>query len=78
MITFLLLLLLVFIPLLFLVDFVTRNRSQQNESLLIDNADLIRAIRNDEGVQTINNALLIQIMRKKGTLICPPSKLSVL
>ena len=64
MIAFLILMLCVVLPLLFLVDFIMRSRSG-SVSLLIDNADLIQAIRSDEGIQTIDNALLIQIMRNK-------------
>lgn len=67
MITFLLLMLFVIIPLLFLVDFIVRN-SGRSSPLLIDNADLIRVIRSDEGIQTIDNALLIQAMRYKEEL----------
>lgn len=64
MITFLLLMIFVIIPMLFLVDFIVRN-SGRSSPLLIDNADLIQAIRRDEGIQTIDNALLIQAMRYK-------------
>ena len=64
MIAFLILMFCVVLPLLFLVDFIVRNRGC-SVSLLIDNADLIQAIRSDEGIQTIDNALLIQIMRNK-------------
>ena len=64
MIAFLLTLLFVIIPLLFLVDFIVRN-SGRSSPLVIDNADLIQAIRRDEGIQTIDNALLIQAMRYK-------------
>ena len=64
MIAFLILMLCVVLPLLFLVDFIMRNRGG-SVSLLIDNADLIQAIRSDERIQTIDNALLIQAMRNK-------------
>lgn len=64
MIAFLILMFCVVLPLLFLVDFIMRNRGG-SVSLLIDNADLIQAIRSDEGIQTIDNALLIQIMREE-------------
>ena len=64
MVAFLILMFCVVLPVLFLVDFIMRNRSD-SVSLLIDNADLIQAIRSDEGIKTIDNALLIQIMRNK-------------
>ena len=64
MIAFLILMFCVVLPLLFLIDFIMRNRSGP-VSLMIDNADLIQAIRSDEGIQTIDNALLIQAMRNK-------------
>ena len=64
MIAFLILMFCVVISLLFLIDFIMRNRSGSS-CLLIDNADLIQAIRSDEGIQTIDNALLIQAMRNK-------------